>query len=135
MPEITEKELPPNLKSLWLKSLSAVQVSNYSYAVSIIQTILNDSPGFVEGRKILRTCEIQVAGVTKKKGLFGMSSGGAGMKLQSQAKKDPLGTLSLIEKELEKDPIFLAALNPTQKTITNDLCGTLNVLAPTTLFF
>jgi tetratricopeptide (TPR) repeat protein len=104
MPEITEKELPTNLKPLWLKSLSAVQASNFTYAISIIQTILNVSPGFLEGRKILRTCEIQVSGVTKKKGLFGMSGGGAGMKLQSQAKKDPLGTLSLIEKELEKDP-------------------------------
>ncbi len=104
MPEITEKELPPNLKPLWLKSLSAVQASNFTYAISIIQTILNVSPGFLEGRKILRTCEIQVSGVIKKKGLFGMSGGGAGMKLQSQAKKDPLGTLSLIEKELEKDP-------------------------------
>ncbi|NJM37379.1 MAG: hypothetical protein HC845_05655 [Akkermansiaceae bacterium] len=104
MPEITEKELPASHKQLWLKSLSAVQASNFSYAISIIQPILAENPGFVEGRKILRTCEIQVHGAGKKKGLFGMSSGGAGMKLNSQAKKDPLGTLALIEKELEKDP-------------------------------
>ncbi len=103
MPEITEKELPANLKPLWLKSLSAVQTSNYSYAVSILQNILAESPGFVEGRKILRKCEIQVSGAGKKKGgLFGISGGN--MKLQSQAKKDPLGTLALIEKDLEKDP-------------------------------
>jgi len=105
MPEITEKELPPNLKPLWLKALTAVQTSNLTYAVSILQTILKDSPGFLDGRKMLRNCEIQITGGPKKKGLFGLQSGGASvMKLQGQAKKDPLGTLPLLEKELEKDP-------------------------------
>ena len=107
MPEITEKELPPNLKPLWLKALSAVQTSNLTYGISLLQAVLKDSPGFLEGRKMLRKCELQIAGNTKKKGgLFGMSGGGMGvMKLQGQAKKDPAGTLPLIEKELEKDPL------------------------------
>jgi len=106
MPEITEKELPPNLKPLWLKALSAVQTSNLTYGISLLQAVLKDAPGFLEGRKMLRKCELQIAGNTKKKGgLFGMSGGGMGvMKLQGQAKKDPAGTLPLIEKELEKDP-------------------------------
>ena len=106
MPEITEKELPPNLKPLWLKALSAVQTANLSYGVSLLQAVLKDSPGFLDGRKMLRNCELQLAGNTRKKaGLFGMSGGGMGiMKLQGQAKKDPVGTLPLIEKELEKDP-------------------------------
>jgi len=106
MPEITEKELPPNLKPLWLKALSAVQTGNHAYGISILQALLKDSPGFLDGRKMLRKCEIQLAGNTKKKaGLFGMSGSGMGvMKLQGQAKKDPAGTIPLIEKELEKDP-------------------------------
>jgi len=106
MPEITEKELPPNLKPLWLKALSAVQTSNLTYGISLLQAVLKDSPGFLDGRKMLRKCEFQVAGNTKKKaGLFGMSGSGMGvMKLQGQAKKDPAGTIPLIEKELEKDP-------------------------------
>jgi len=106
MPEITEKELPPNLKPLWLKALTAVQTSNLAYGISLLQAVLKDSPGFLDGRKMLRNCEQQLAGNTKKKaGLFGMSGGGMGiMKLQGQAKKDPAGTLPLIEKELEKDP-------------------------------
>lgn len=104
MPEITEKELPPNLKPLWLKALSAVQTSNLTYGVSLLQAVLKDSPGFLEGRKMLRKCELQLSGNTKKKGgLFGMQTGV--MKLQGQAKKDPIGTLPLIEKELEKDPL------------------------------
>ncbi len=106
MPEITEKELPSNLKPLWLKALSAVQTSNLTYGISLLQAVLKDSPGFLEGRKMLRKCELQLAGNTKKKGgLFGLQTGGMGvMKLANQAKKDPLATLPLVEKELEKDP-------------------------------
>ena len=105
MPEITEKELPANLKPLWLKALSAVQTSNLTYGISLLQAVLKDSPGFLEGRKMLRKCEIQEAGGVKKKGgLFGLSGGGR-HKIAGQAKKDPAGALPLIEKELEKDPL------------------------------
>jgi tetratricopeptide (TPR) repeat protein len=111
MPEITEKELSTATRPLWLKALSAVQMNNLDYAVSLLQAVLKDAPGFLEGRKILRKCEIQIQSKeVKKKGLFGMSSGGMGiMKLAGQAKKDPEGTLPLIEKELEKDPVNDAA--------------------------
>lgn len=111
MPEITEKELPQNLKSLWLKALSAVQTGNTAYAISLLQAVLKDSPGFLQGRKMLRSCEIQLAGPPKKKGGFlGIQTGGMGMmKLAGQAKKDPAGTIPLIEKELEKDPYNDAA--------------------------
>jgi len=104
MPEITEKELPQSQKALWLKALSAVQTQNHTYAISLIQAVLKDHPEFLDGRKLLRKVEIQLAGGAKKKaGLFG--GGGLGvMKLQGQAKKDPAGTIPLIEKELEKDP-------------------------------
>jgi len=107
MAEITEKDLPANAKPLWLKALTAVQRKNLDYAISLLQAVLKDNPGFLEGRKILRKCEIQLHGAdVKKKGLFGMSGGGMGvMKLASQAKKDPAAALPLIEKELEKDPI------------------------------
>lgn len=105
MPEITENDLSASAKPLWLKALTAVQTSNFSYAVSLLQAVLKDNPGFLEARKVLRNCEIQLAGAQKKKGLFGLQSGGASvMKLQGQAKKDPLGTLPLLEKELEKEP-------------------------------
>lgn len=107
MSEITEKELPANVKALWLKALSATQMNNLEYAVSLLQAVLKDAPGFLEGRKILRKCSIQIQNSSgKKRGLFGMSTGGMGvMKLQGSAKKDPAATLPLIEKELEKDPL------------------------------
>ena len=92
---------------MWLKALTAVQTSNLEYGINLLQGVLKESPGFLAGRKMLRECELKIAGNTKKKaGLFGMSGGGVGiMKLQSAAKKDPAGTLPLIEKELEKDPL------------------------------
>lgn len=107
MAEISENELPANAKALWLKSLTAVQMNNTEYAVSLLQAVLKDAPGFLEARKILRKCAIQLTGLgNKKKGIFGMSGGGmAIMKIASQAKKDPASALPLIEKELEKDPI------------------------------
>jgi tetratricopeptide (TPR) repeat protein len=119
MPEITEKELPANLRPLWLKALTAVQTGNFEYAVALLPPILKDSPGFLEGRKLLRKCELQLCGGAKKKNsIFGIQSGGMSvMKLQSTAKKDPEGTLQLIEKELEKDP-----LNDQANDLLFDIC-------------
>ena len=106
MSEITEKELQPNLKPLWLKAITAVQASNLDYAITLLQGVVKDSPGFLEGRKLLRKCEIQSAAGKKKGSFFGIQTGGMGvMKLQGQAKKDPLATLPLIEEELKKDPL------------------------------
>ncbi len=104
MPEITEDELPANIKPLWLKAIAAVQANNAGYAVSLIQGILEQSPGFLKGRKTLRKCELQInAGNKKKGGFFGGGMGG--MKIQGQIKKNPQGAMALIEKELEKDPL------------------------------
>ena len=126
MAEITEKELSPTIKPLWLKALSAVQMNNLDYATNLLQAVLKDAPAFLEGRKILRKCEIQLTGGAggKKKGLFGMSGGGMGsMKLAGQAKKDPGATLPLIEKELEKDP-----LNDQMNDLLFDTCVRMGLL-------
>jgi hypothetical protein len=119
MPEITEKELLSSIKPLWLKALTAVQASNLDYAVPLLQGVLKEAPGFLDARKLLRKCELQLTGGSKKKGgLFGLQTGGMGvMKLHSQAKKDPLATLVLVEKELEKDP-----LNDQANDLLHDIC-------------
>lgn len=105
MPETSESELAPNVKALWLKALSAVQTNNHGYAVKLIQTVLKDAPTFLEGRKVLRKCEIVVCGGPKKKSSFlGMKTGGGFGKIASQVKKDAVAALPMIEEELEKDP-------------------------------
>lgn len=105
MPETSESELAPNVKALWLKALSAVQTNNHGYAVKLIQTVLKDAPTFLEGRQVLRKCEIVVCGGPKKKSSFlGMKTGGGFGKIAAQVKKDPVAALPMIEEELEKEP-------------------------------
>lgn len=106
MPEISEQELAPNVKALWLKALSAVQTNNHGYAVKLLQSVLKDAPFFLEGRQVLRKCESIVQGGPKKAGGFlGVKTGGMGlMKVASQVKKDPLASLTVLEEALEKDP-------------------------------
>ena len=107
MPEITEAELPSNVKALWLKALSAVQTKNHGYAIKLLQSVLKDAPGFLDGRKVLRRCAGTATGGPKKKSkIFGMKTGGGlgPMKLASQVKKDPAAAVVAIELELEKDP-------------------------------
>ncbi|MFC4993715.1 tetratricopeptide repeat protein [Rubritalea tangerina] len=107
--EITEAELPQNLKTLWLKALSAVEMQNHSYAISLANAVLKDAPGFLEARQLARKCAAQVASASGKKkksgGMTALLSGGvSSMKLAAAAKKDPVSALVQLEKELEKDP-------------------------------
>lgn len=113
MPEtLKERDLPQQVRALWLKGISAVETQNHAYAISLLQAVLKEVPGFLEARKLLRKCEIQQSGGARKKaGLFGGRAAGLPlMKLQSQVKKDPEGALVALEKELEKDP-FNEAVN------------------------
>jgi len=102
---IKEADLSATSKPLWLKAISAVETSNHEYAASLLQAVLKDAPGFLDGRKLLRRCQIQVSGGKKKGGLFGTKGGGfSSMKIAAQAKKDPAAAVVAMEKELDKDP-------------------------------
>lgn len=102
--ETTEADLPKNLRDLVTKAKGAVEMQNFKYTISLMQAVLREAPGFVEGRKLLRNGEILLAGGKRKKGLFGGGGGLGSMKIASTSKKDPIAALDLIEKELEKDP-------------------------------
>ncbi|MGJ8657831.1 MAG: tetratricopeptide repeat protein [Akkermansiaceae bacterium] len=101
--EIQEGQLPQNTRTLWLKALSAVELQNYSYAVSLCQAILKDVPGFVEARKLARRCAVKTTGGAKKKGGF-FGAGASTSRLQGQIKKDLRAGLIALEKDLESDP-------------------------------
>jgi len=98
--EIQENELPQNARVLWLKALSAVELKNYKYAVSLCQGVLKSAPGFVDARKLARRCAMREVG-GKKKSLFGSVSSS---KVSGQFKKGIALGLEAVEKELEKDP-------------------------------
>ncbi|MGE9266874.1 MAG: tetratricopeptide repeat protein [Verrucomicrobiales bacterium] len=125
--EIGAAELTAAQRDHWKKAKASVERNNHAYAVKFIQAILKDAPGFLEGRRLLRSCEAAAAaGKEKKKGLFGSSGGGGGlsaMKLQGMAKKDPAEALQAVEKELEKDPY-----NATYNEILHDAAYRLNLL-------
>ena len=105
----TEKELTPNSKNLWLRAMTAIETRNFGYAISLIQAILKESPGFLDARKWLRRAELAAT-----KGNKGFMKGFSGssiqvMKLQGGIKKDPLAVIVAAEEILEKEPYSQAA--------------------------
>ncbi len=104
MAAITEKDLSPNAKSMWLKATSAIETRNFGYAISLIQAVLKESPAFLDGRKWLRRAELQ--SVKSNKGFLKGISGSSisAMKLGGSVKKDPLAAIVAAEEILEKDP-------------------------------
>ncbi|CAN5298867.1 hypothetical protein BH23VER1_BH23VER1_19480 [soil metagenome] len=106
---LKESELPPNLQQLWKKSSSAIDAKNYQYAVAILLSILQKEPGFLTGRRYLRSAAAK-AKETQKKGL---GFGGGGFNLMSSKKlmaKDPMAAIQEIEKEvLANDPYNIQA--------------------------
>lgn len=107
MSEITEAELEPRVKALWLKGLAAVQNNNHGYAIKLLQGVLKDAPGFLDARKVLRkSAGVETGGPKKKSKIFGMKTGGGlgPMKLVSAVRKDAAAALPLIEAELAKEP-------------------------------
>lgn len=101
--DVRQHQLAPNLSKLFLKAESAMELRNWSYAVSLIQAILVKEPGFLEGRKRLR-----LASAKENEGKRGVKMGGEAlkvMKMQSQVKKDPLNVMVMLEKDvLAGDP-------------------------------
>ncbi len=101
--ELPESELPDKLAKLYNKAESAYELRNWGYAVSLLQAVLAQEPGFLKGRKMLRAAAIKETEGKKTLKLGGDSIKVA--KLQSQLKKDPIGVLIGLEKEvLASDP-------------------------------
>ena len=56
--EITDADLPKNLRDLVLKAKGAVEMKNFKYTISLLQAVLKEAPGYVEGRKLLRKLKV-----------------------------------------------------------------------------
>lgn len=101
--DVKQQDLPPNLNKLYLKAESAMELRNWSYAVSLIQAILTKEPGFLDGRRRLR-----LAAVKQNEGKKGVKLGAEGlkvMKMKGEVKKNPLSVITTLEKEvLGSDP-------------------------------
>src|SRR4029077_2611096 len=62
----TEKELSETQRSLWLKAVSAIELRNFGYAISLLQEILKQEPEFLTGRQLLRRAEVTKTKSVKK---------------------------------------------------------------------
>jgi tetratricopeptide (TPR) repeat protein len=99
-----EDELCEQLGAHWLKAVAAIQLRNFDYAISLLQSILKHEPEFLTGRQLLRRAEI-ARGQGGKKAIFGFSASTiAVMKAQRELKKDPRRAVEMVEKILEGDP-------------------------------
>ena len=100
---ITERQLAADQQGLWKKALQAVQTKNYKYAVTILKTLVKRVPGVLEGRKLLRACEVKSSpDAGRKSSLFG------GLRVTT-TRRDPESVLVNIEDELERDPYSVSA--------------------------
>ena len=100
----TEKELNETQRALWLKTIAAIELRNFGYAISLLQGILKQEPQFLTGRQLLRRAEVakQKSG---KKSFFNISTAPiAVMKAQREIKKAPQRAVEMIEKVLEEEP-------------------------------
>jgi len=102
MATINENELPEAQRSLYLKAKHANEIRNYGYAIQLMQSVLKQAPGFLEGRKLLRAAAL--AGLEGKKAGFSLAGTTLGMTASSTLKKDPLAAMELAEKTLASDP-------------------------------
>ncbi len=106
---VSENELPKNLKDLYLKGASAMELRNYGYAVTLFQAVLKDEPRFLDGRKKLRMAAIKQKEGAKKSMKLGAEALKV-LKMQGQVKKDPLGVMVAVEKDvLALDPYNASA--------------------------
>jgi len=99
-----EKELSETQRSLWLKAVTAIELRNFGYAISLLQEILKQEPQFLTGRQLLRRTEVTRSKLAKK-GFFNISTALiAVMKAQREIKKDPKRAIETLETVLEKEP-------------------------------
>jgi len=100
----TEKELSESLRACWLKAVSAIELRNFGYAISLLQEILKQEPEFLTGRKLLRRAEVTKI-KSAKRNFFNISTAPIGvMKAQRAIKKDPKRAVEMLEEVLEREP-------------------------------
>lgn len=99
-----EKELSEPLRALWLKAVTAIELRNLDYAISLLQEILKQEPEFLTGRELLRRTEATKIKSTKKS-FFNISTASiTAMRAQHEIKKDPNRAMQILEKVFEDEP-------------------------------
>lgn len=98
---MTENDLTSNTRALYQKARHAMDIGNHGYVIQLMQSVLREAPGFLDGRKLVRA-----AALNQSKGKRGGFLAGTtlGLTSGSALKKDPLAAMELAEKTLATDP-------------------------------
>jgi len=59
---MTDKELPPNERSIYIRAVSAFELRNYGLAVSLLAPLVAKRPEFLAGREFLRKAQMARSG-------------------------------------------------------------------------
>ena len=103
---VQESELQQGYRNTYKKAVDAVKMSNHAYAVELLLSVVKDNPGFLDGRKMLRSAELQAQ--SGKKGKFIDTTGVKIRKPQATLKKDPLAAITEVEEILKDDPMSVS---------------------------
>jgi tetratricopeptide (TPR) repeat protein len=106
MQAATETDLSIGQKDALKRAKLAAQRDNFDYAITLLQSILKDTPNFLAGRQLLRETAIRKNAQANKltKGLGTLQVAGIVTKAQLQAKKNPQEALVILEQALAIDP-------------------------------
>lgn len=98
---VTEADLDPKLKSLYLRGVSALELRNWGYVISLFQAVLKQEPRFLDCRRQLRMAAMKQQAGKKSFGTESMKA----MSLKSEVKKNPAEAMVSVEKDvLATDP-------------------------------
>jgi tetratricopeptide (TPR) repeat protein len=107
MPEKSLSDLPRAVREQFEKGSTAVERSNWDYAIELYLGVLKAEPGFLAGREALRKAALRKAGQGGglfKKLVSGASSGPALAKAKMITDSQPLEAMAVAEQVLASDP-------------------------------
>jgi len=97
---MSEKELPPDDRNIYLKALAALELRNYGLVVALLGPLVTKRPEFLEGRKRLR--EAQIARSKGKSSFLGLPGGGMSLGRSKVGKLIDAGDFAAALAEAEK---------------------------------
>jgi tetratricopeptide (TPR) repeat protein len=102
---VNETELDPKFQNLWKKALLSFEQRNWDYVINLTLPIVKATPGFLDGRRLIRRAEGEKAKAGGKK-MFGF---GGGSLFKGGSKKDPIEQIAELEESVfQNDPFSLS---------------------------
>ena len=127
MPEITSSQLTPSHAEAFRKAKDALARQNHDYILMLLPPVLEASPGFLEGRKVLRAAQLSKSKSASKieKSMAAVKIAPLVLQAKSAAGKSLGAGLAELEEALSMDPQNGQANGAlAELALANDLPGT-----------